>query len=101
LPIDYLFLHCKKFSDDFETLKAERVIDINDDGSLKWKWQKTALGEYFYYYECHTWKIIEKTFNENNLKQLVKSHIDQQRGKFSRDYEKLRTLLGLPLGKIE
>jgi hypothetical protein len=95
LPIDYLFLQCRKFSDDFETLKNEGVIGINGDGSLEWKWQKTALCEYFYYYECRSWRLIERVFNKRNLKQLFNSHMEQQRGKFSSDYEKLKTLLGL------
>jgi hypothetical protein len=93
-PIKILFSNCPKFSDDFEILKKEGAIDTNNDGSLKWKWQKTALCEYFYYYDCRLWKLIEKIFNEKGLKQLLNSHMEQQRGKFSRDYEKLRTLLG-------
>jgi hypothetical protein len=102
IHVNLLFSSCENFKKDFETLKKD-VIGINDDGSLTWKWKKTSLGEYFYYNDCHSWKIIEMAFNTKNLKQLVYRHIDQQREKFSRDYERLRTLLNysLPQGKPE
>jgi hypothetical protein len=99
--VNFLIISCQRFADDFKILIKEKVMDKNDDGSLVWKWKKTALGEYFYHYNCHQWRLIEKAFNTKYLKQLISRHMEQQRGKFSSDYERLRTLLGLPSGKIE
>jgi hypothetical protein len=93
--VNFLIIGSQRFAYDFAKLIKEKVIDKNDDGSLEWKWKKTALGEYFYYCNCHQWNLIEKAFNTKYLRQLVNSHIEQQRGKFSSDYERLKTLLSL------
>jgi hypothetical protein len=79
-------------------LKKAGIIDDTETG-LKWNRDKIALAQYFDRLDCmeraRRWSVVEKTFNERNLRQYLHNHNDFQRGKTSRDFEEIKTLLDL------
>jgi hypothetical protein len=93
-----LFNYYPAFKEHVLKLKTAGIIDDTDTG-LKWKRDKIALAQYFDSLECmersRRWSVVEKAFNERNLRQYLHNHNDFQRGKTSRDFEEIKNLLDL------
>jgi hypothetical protein len=86
------------FKEHVLKLKKAGIIDDTETG-LKWNRDKIALAQYFDRLDCmeraRRWSVVEKAFNERNLRQYLHNHNDCQRGKTSRDFEEIKNLLDL------
>jgi hypothetical protein len=86
------------FKEHILKLKRAEIIDDTETG-LKWNRDKIALAQYFDCLDCmersRRWSVVEKVFNERNLRQYLHNHNDCQRGKTSRDFEEIKNLLDL------
>jgi hypothetical protein len=93
-----LFNCYPSFKEHVLKLKTAGIIDDTDTG-LKWNRDKIALAQYFDCLDCmeraRRWSVVEKAFNERNLRQYLHNHNDCQRGKTSRDFEEIKNLLDL------
>jgi hypothetical protein len=86
------------FKEHVVKLKRLGIIDDTETG-LKWNRDKIALAQYFDHLDCmeraRRWSVVEKAFNEKNLRQYLHNHNDCQYGKTSRDFEEIKNLLDL------
>jgi hypothetical protein len=93
-----LFNYYPTFKEHVLKLKKAGIIDDTETG-LKWNRDKIALAQYFDHLDCmeraRRWSVVEKAFNERNLRQYLHNHNDFQRGKTSKDFEEIKSLLDL------
>jgi hypothetical protein len=97
-PYEALSYFYPAFREHFLKLKKAGIIKETENG-LKWNLSIISAVQYFDKLEClersRRWSVIEKVFGFKNLRQRLKNHKEQQRGKTTEDFEKIKKLLDL------
>jgi hypothetical protein len=99
-PLEMLFVLYPMFRKHFPILNHEKII-VKTGTGLDWKMDKIALGQYFECLDCHDvrrrWAVVERIFGykPGSLRTYVFNHKVEQKGKPSKDWEKIKKLLEL------